>query len=112
MLPVLYILAMSAAYVAVDRYVPVPKPVVRDSVAAIFLFGCYLFGGAIGWFLPVVLAQWTGVAWEDGVLARGAQVFGALAGFMITVRGAVVWATLLVAAVACYLLALVIAYIF
>lgn len=112
MFPVLYILAMSAVFVAVDRYAPVPKPVVRDSVSAMFVLGCYLFGGAIGWVLPEVLAQETGVTWSDGALTRGAQVFGTLAGFMIAARGAVVWAALFVLTVAGYLLTLLVGYIF
>lgn len=112
MFPILYILTMSAAYVAVDRYAPTRKLVLRDSVSAMFFLGCCLFGSAIGWVLPEVLAQWVGVAWSDGVLTRGAQVFGALAGFMIAVRGVVIWTALFVVTVAVYLFVLLVGYIF
>lgn len=113
MLPVLYILVVSGIYVAMDRYAPQPKAVQpKDPWVGLFLLGCYLLGGAIGWVLPELLAEWFCVPWGDAWLERAAKMFGALGGFMIAVRGVMVWASLLMLAVFGYLVLLVVGYLF
>lgn len=111
MLPMAYILIIVTLCVAAFRFVPESKMTFDDGLAALFFFGCCLFGGAIGWYLPILLQenlQW-GVA--SGWLMRTAQVIGAIAGFLIALRGAVVWISLFLFGVIFSVIAWVVLYI-
>ena len=85
--------ALTAIFCAI-----VPKWGFRDGdlvtgILAIFLFFCWLMGGAIGFFIP----QWLAIQYGDGTLGalgRTAQVVGAPCGFIIALRGSFLFATL------------------
>jgi hypothetical protein len=93
---VAYIIVVSGLVVATIKYAPAPKINRVDPFLGLFLLGCYLMGGAIGFMLPESAAHQFGFIWGDGELERAAKLFGAAGGFMIAVRGMVVWGSLLV----------------
>lgn len=95
MFAIIYMVTASTLFVLTDKYAP--AAIVQrqeDGLANILLLGCFLAGGGIGWVLPTQLAPHLGFAWHDGWLERVAQLFGAVCGFLIAMRGIVVWATL------------------
>jgi hypothetical protein len=92
---ILYIVAASTLFVLTDKYAP--AAIVQrqdDGLTNLLLLGCFLTGAGIGWVLPAQLAPHLGFAWHDGWLERLAQVYGAVCGLLIAMRGIVVWATL------------------
>lgn len=113
MLAITYIFAASGLFVLTSRYAPEPAPM-RDlqPIEGLFFLGCYLMGGLIGYFLPELLAQLIGFTWADGWLERTAKVFGAVSGFVIAVRGRVVWAALFLLCVVGFIALSIVGYIF
>jgi hypothetical protein len=113
MLALAYIFVASGLFVLVCRYAPQPLPIQNPQpIEGLFFLGCYVMGGVFGYLLPEVLAHFIGAAWADGWLERLAKVFGALSGFMIAVRGRVLWTYLFLLCVFGYIALLVIGFIF
>lgn len=97
MLAALYILIVSGLFVATIKYAPEPSPhPPADPIMGLFILGCYVFGGAIGFLLPETVAPHIGITWGDGPLERTAKIFGAIGGFLIAVRGSVIWGSLFI----------------
>jgi hypothetical protein len=99
MFAVAYIFLVSGLFVATLKYAPEPRISPNgDPFLALFMLGCYLLGGVIGFMLPETAASYIGLTWGDGPLERAAKLFGAAGGFMIAVRGTVIWGVLFILA--------------
>jgi hypothetical protein len=108
---IIYIAAICALCFGITHYTPALKYRQPDLFQAIALFCFDMTFALAGWFFPEFMS--TNLGWHVGPewLARIAQVIGALGGFYMAVRGAILWVGLLLAGFIVFTVMAVISYI-